>query len=209
MILSLAHTITLCDAQMKKGEWNRCVGFNLHDKILGIIGLGNIGKEVAKRTPAFGMRTFANDIVYDEAFLKGNPDVERKELTELLTESDIITLHVPLTEKTKNMINASTISSMKDGVYIVNTARGPVVDEKALLDALKKGKVAGAALEVFSKEPPFSDPVLKELVEYPHVIATPHVATFTPEVQYAVASRIFDNILAASEGRLIDADQVV
>ena len=208
LIISLAHRISEADALMKRGVWDRLVGSTLEGKTLGIVGLGNIGKEVAKRAFPFDMRILAHDIVYDEYFLREHPYVIQVSRDELFETSDIITFHVPLTVETKYMVKAESIAQMKDGVCIVNTARGLIVDERALLDALKKKKVGGAALETFSKEPPFGNVVLEELILLSNVITTPHLATFTPEVRYAVANRVLHNISVVLDGRIHDADIV-
>lgn len=184
LILSLSRNISQADASIKKGGWERkrFKGVELYGKTLGIIGLGKIGSEVAKRATAFGMKVIAYDpfLSLDKVKEFG---VESAELKEVFKRSDYITLHTPLTDDTKYIINKEAIKSMKDGVRIVNCARGGIVDEKAVLDGIKSKKVAGAALDVYEKEPPKDSPLLK----CDDVILTPHLGASTEEAQINVA----------------------
>lgn len=171
MAYILAHSVNLAegDRSMKRSEWRKkeLIGFRIEGKTLGIIGYGRIGKEVAKKASALEM----NIIFYD-------PYVKTTEaavtLDELLKISDFITLHVPLTEKTRNMISRNEINKMKPRAYFINTARGEIVDEKALLEAINEGKLAGAALDVYRYEPPFKDEVSNKLVYHERVTVSPH-----------------------------------
>ncbi len=197
-ILNLARRINIQTSAMKNGVWERVNGTVICEKTLGIIGLGNIGKKVAKMARHFGMKVLANDLAYDEIFMRVHR-IEKADLNTVLTKSDFLTLHVPLTEKTNNSVNKETIAKMKPGVFIVNTSRGAVVDEGALLEALESGQVAGAALDVFSVEPPFTNEVTKSLIMHPNVITTPHIGAFTPEIRYAIAKKVSEEILAVCE----------
>ena len=154
MLLSLSRNIPQANASLKKGEWKKkdFVGTEVFGKTVGIIGLGKIGVEVAKRLLAFGTKVLIHDLFVSKE-RAGQLGVESVSLDELFANSDYITIHTPKTEQTKNIINAGTIKKMKDGVRIINCARGGLIDEKALAEALKSGKVKGAALDVFEKEP--------------------------------------------------------
>lgn len=162
---------------MKEHKWEKKLlsGTELYEKTLGIIGIGRIGQEVAKRALAFGMKVIAYDIIE----CKTDIDFMQVSWKELLTQADIITLHLPLTEKTRHMISDKEFEMMKDGVILINASRGGTVDEKALLKALDSGKVRAAALDVFEKEPP----VEFSLIDHPNVIATPHIGAAAKEGQ--------------------------
>lgn len=204
MALSLARRLTQFDASLKSGIWERLPGHNLFGIKVGIIGLGHIGKEVAKMWLALGAFVQANDLVYDQEFLKKYP-VAKASLKDLLKTSDVATLHVPLTDLTKNIINKKTLALMKPGAYLVNTARGQVIDIPALLAILKSHRLGGAGLDVLPVEPPFADPVLKELIGLPNVIATPHIAAVTPDVHYAVGVKVLNNFIAVRDNDLKNA----
>lgn len=206
-ILALARKIVSFDRSMKNKKWERRYGSGLFGKKLGIVGLGNIGREVAKLALVFGMRVLAYDVFYDEKFLSSYP-VQKTDYETLLKESDFITIHVPSSAETKSLLDERAFSLMKEGVNIINTARGDVIDTKTLLSALDGGKVAGAALDVFSKEPPHGDSDLGLLVNHPKVIATPHIAALCPETHRAVAARVFKNVLAVAENRWQDIDRI-
>ncbi|OGS45127.1 MAG: phosphoglycerate dehydrogenase [Elusimicrobia bacterium RIFOXYD2_FULL_34_15] len=187
MLLSLSRNIPQANASLKKKEWKKkdFVGVEVLGKIIGIIGLGKIGLEVAKRLLAFGMKVFVYDpfVSKERALQLG---VETTTLDELFKNSDYITIHTPKTESTKNLINSETIKKMKDGVRIVNCARGGLIDEQALAEALKSGKVKGAALDVFEKEPLTESPFF----EMNNVIMTPHLGASTEEAQTNVSVEI-------------------
>jgi len=184
MMLSLARNIPQATASLKKKEWKRSkfMGVELNDKVLGIVGFGRIGRELAKRANALDMRCVAYDpfISKERAAQLG---VEMMSVEELFRIADVITVHTPLIKETKHLVNAKTISTMKDGVRIINCARGGIIDEKALYDAIRCGKVAGAALDVFEAEPPFESPLLT----LDQVIVTPHLGASTVEAQQNVA----------------------
>ncbi len=162
---------------MKAHKWEKKLfsGTELFGKTLGLIGCGRIGQEVARRAVAFGMKVIASDIID----IKCDMDIEQVPLDELLGRADIISLHLPKTDQSKNIIGAAAFAKMKPGVVLVNAARGGVVDEKALLEALNSGRVRAAALDVFDKEPveDFS------LIDHPNVIATPHIGAAAEEGQ--------------------------
>jgi D-3-phosphoglycerate dehydrogenase len=162
---------------------------------LGIIGLGAIGKGVARRARGFDMRVLAYDVAFDKDFA-GLYGVEEVGLEELLGESDFVSLHCPVTPETEGLISGERIKLMKRSAYLVNTARAELIDECALRDALKEGRVAGAALDVFRVEPPWASP----LVELDNVILTPHTGACTRQTIERMALRSVENALAVLEG---------
>ncbi len=182
---------------MKKGEWlkKELEGVELSGKTLGIIGFGRIGMEVGKRAAAFGMNVVAYDPVVSEDDIKARGG-EPVTIQELYEWSDFISLHLPLNVQTRDLIGKMALSEMKDGVRIVSTARGGIIDESALLDALNSGKVAAAALDVFAAEPPGGT----DLVRHPKVITTPHIGAQTVEAQTRAADDIAHEVLAALRG---------
>jgi len=198
LMLSLIRHIPKADSGLKASEWlkKECRGTELYQKTLGVIGFGNIGEEVAKRALAFGMKVIACDPIRsaDEIIASGAEPVE---FANLIKQADIITMHIPHITSTHHLLDEQAFNNMKDGVCIICAARGGVVDEKALLAALESGKVAGAALDVFEKEPPGVDP----LPMHPHVIATPHVGAQTEEAQLRAGHDILSEVLAALEGQ--------
>lgn len=191
LMFALARQIPQAVASMKEGKWDkkRFMGVELYNKTLGIIGIGNIGKQVAKRAIGLGM----NVIGYDPYLSEENArdlGIKKVELTELFRTSDFITVHTPLTAETRNLINSKTIGIMKEGVRIINCARGGIVNEADLYEAIKSGKVAGAALDVFEKEPPGDNPLLK----LDNVLCTPHLGASTKEAQENVALAIAEQV---------------
>ncbi len=184
LMLALARHIPQASASLGAGEWKRAAfeGTELRGKTLGIVGLGRIGSAVAQRAAAFDMRVIASDPCVSSDRMT-QMHVECVTWAELLAQADYISLHAPLTEETYHLINAESIAAMKDGVRIINTARGAMVDEAALADAIRSGKVAGAAVDVYSVEPPVSNP----LIGLPGVAHTPHLGASTAEAQEAVA----------------------
>jgi len=195
LILALARMIPEANRTLKEGLWlkNEFVGFELRGKVLGIIGFGRIGKAVAKRALAFEMKVIAYDIrdVREEAESMGVKVATT--LEELLKESDIVTLHIPLNESTRYMIGEREISLMKRGAIIVNTSRGGIIDTRALLKALKEGKLAGATLDVFENEPPKTEEEW-ELIRLPNVVVTPHIASQTWEAQITAGLMIAEEV---------------
>lgn len=195
-LFALARQIGPLNQAMKGGVWQRVNGSEVFGKCLGIIGIGNIGKETAKIARGLGMKVIANDLVYDEQFIKEH-GIEKADLNDVLAKSDFLTLHVPLTELTSNLLNKSVFDKMKPGIFIINTSRGAVIDEASLFEALESGRVAGAALDVFSEEPPFTNEIAARLVAHPNVLATPHVGAFTPQTRYAIAKKVCEDMAEA------------
>ncbi len=180
---------------MKNGKWEKKAlkGSEVFGKTMGIIGMGRIGREVAKRAKALGMNVIAYDVVDFPSEL-----AEKVTLEELYEKADVITLHVPLIPVTKHMINRESMAKMKDGVIIINCSRGGVVDEDALYEAIKNGKVKGAGLDVFEKEPPENSP----LFELDNVTLTPHIGASTKEAQARIGAEIVKKVKAFLEGSL-------
>jgi len=191
LMFALARQIPQATASMKQGKWEKkkFMGVELFNKTLGVVGIGNIGSQVAKRAQAFAMNVIAYDPFLSEEKAEAM-GVEKVSLEELFRRSDFITIHTPITVETRNMINKETIKKMKDGVRIINCARGGIINEKDLYDALTEGKVAGAALDVFEKEPPENNPLLT----LDNVISTPHLGAATKEAQENVAIAIAEQI---------------
>lgn len=191
MMFALSRHIVRGTIDLKEGRWTKkqLKGVELNGKTLGIIGLGRIGREVAKRALALGMKVIA----YDPFVKDIDMDVKLVDLDEIFSNSDYITVHVPLIPETKHLISDEAFEKMKKGVFVLNCARGGIVDEKALLKALKDGKVAGAGMDVFEMEPPTSD-VEKELLSLPNVVATPHIGASTKEAQKRVGKEIVNRI---------------
>ncbi len=194
LLLATARAIPRADAAMKQGKWlkKELEGIELQGKTLGLIGFGRIGREVAHRALAFGMRILAYDpLIPEDAIRQAN--AIPCSLEEVLQRSDFISLHLPLTNETRNLISTQAFAQMKPGVRLICTARGGIVDEEALLQALKEGKVAAAALDVFAQEPP----ALNELISHPNLVATPHIGAQTVEAQTRAAEMIAEEVLAA------------
>lgn len=197
LLLAVAREIPRADATMKQGQWSKkeFEGVELNGRILGVIGYGRIGMEVGRRAAAFGM----NVIVYDPNVSEdelSHSEAEPVSIQDLFAWSDFISLHLPLNVQTRDLIGPLAFSQMKDGVRIVCAARGGIIDESALLNALNSGKVAGAALDVFEKEPPG----LTELISHPRVIATPHIGAQTAEAQSRASEDIANEVLSALQG---------
>ncbi len=197
MLTSLARNIAGADCSVKRGEWNRSAytGVELNNKTLGIVGMGRIGSEVARRARAMNMKTIAYD-PYISSEQGEKLGVEISAFEDLIKQSDFITLHLPLSTATHHLIGAKELAMMKPGVRIINCARGGLIDEEALIDALEEGKVAGAALDVFEEEPP----VDCRLVEHHKVIVTPHLGALTREAQTNVALQVAEQVIMALKG---------
>lgn len=197
LLLALAREIPRADAAMKQGKWlkKELEGVELNGKTLGVIGFGRIGMEVGKRAAAFGMNVIAYDPLISEEDIKKR-GAEPASLQDLYAWSDFISLHMPLTVDTRDMVGRQAFSQMKDGVRLVCAARGGIIHEAALVEALNSGKVSGAALDVFSVEPPG----LTEAVSHPRVIATPHVGAQTAEAQSRASEDIAHEVLSALRG---------
>ncbi len=197
LLLALAREIPRADAAMKAGQWlkKELEGVELYGKTLGIIGYGRIGMEVGRHAAAFGMNVIAYDPFIEEAAIeKGG--AESVSIQDLYQWSDFISLHLPYNVHTRDLMGPMAFSEMKDGVRIVCAARGGIIDEVALLAALNSGKVAGAALDVYTTEPPGAT----DLVKHPHVICTPHIGAQTVEAQTRASEDIAHEVLAALKG---------
>ena len=183
LMLALSRSIGAADAAMKRGVWDkkRLTGAEMRGKTLGVVGLGRIGQEVTNRARAFGMDVVAHDPFISEQ-VAATMGAELVTLDELCARSDYITLHIPATPETRNLFDAARLAACKPGLRIINTARGELIDEAALADAIKRGHVAGAGLDVFAVEPPPD----QSLTGLPQVIATPHIAASTVEAQELV-----------------------
>jgi len=194
LMLSMARHISVADSTMKQGKWekNKLTGIELSGRTLGVIGFGRIGYMVGKKARALGMKVLAYDVLMDKLrhFVEeiGANDVD---MDTLLAESDFITVHVPLLPQTKHMISTKQFMKMKTGVYIINAARGGIVDEAALKAALESGKVAGAALDVFEQEPS-PDP---ELIRRENVVCTPHIGAGSVEAQLGNSTIVAEKLI--------------
>ncbi len=193
LMLSLARNIPFADRTMKEKKWIKksLKGWELKGKTLGTIGLGNIGEKVARLSKAFGMKILITKRTPPAPSLLRELEAEFIPLQELLKRSDIVTIHVPHTPQTHHMINEKEMQLMKSGAFLINTSRGAIVNEEALLEALKSGKLGGAALDVYEVEPP-NDWTLMQL---PNVICTPHIGAQTIEAQTAASDLIAEKII--------------
>ncbi|CAJ1002894.1 MULTISPECIES: phosphoglycerate dehydrogenase [Bacillales] len=197
MLMAVARNIPQAHKKLTDGTWDRksFQGVELNNKVLGIIGLGRIGTEVAKRAKAFGMTVLAYDPFLTEERAK-KLGVTHATIDDICRQADFITVHTPLTKETRHIISSREFMKMKDGVRIINCARGGIIDEKALYEAILTGKVAGAALDVFEIEPPVDNP----LIGLPQVVVTPHLGASTQEAQENVAVDVSAEILKVLRG---------
>lgn len=202
MVLSLSKQLPAVSDAMRSGGWGmlgwREGSHNVAYKTMGIVGLGRIGKRVAHLAHAFGCRVLYSDIVDIDPELEQRYELTKVSLDELLSQSDIITMHVPLTEQTNKMIGADQFAMMKQGAMYINASRGPVTDLDALYDAIVSGHLFGAGVDVFDPEPPAPD---LPLLQLPNVICTPHIASGTVERQYAINAAQFANAQRALSGQ--------
>jgi D-3-phosphoglycerate dehydrogenase len=196
MMLSMARRIPQANSSLREGAWDRksFMGFEVFEKTLGIVGVGKIGRTVAERMQAFGMTVIGYDPVLSPD-LAARAGIELVDLDELFERSDFITVHTPLNDATRSLLNRETLAKCKQGVGIVNCARGGIIDEKALLESLEAGHVGGAALDVYSSEPP--PEWLEALLAHPRVVATPHIAASTEEAQEKVARQVTEQVINA------------
>lgn len=193
LMLSLARSIPFADIETKKGKWVKTdlTGVELRGKYLGIIGVGNIGRNIGRIGRALRMNLIGYDIVpVNKDFIR-EVGLIVADLNTLLESADFVTCHVPLTAETKKMFNIDKFSKMKRTAFLINTSRGEIIDESALYDALKNGRIAGAALDVFESEPPTN----KMLLQLPNVICTPHIGAQTKEAQQLAAMVIAEKII--------------
>ncbi len=198
LMLSLARRIPLGDASMKRGEWikRRLTGFELEGKTLGIVGFGRIGYNLARKAKAMGMRVVTDASIEKLMRFVEETGAESVPMEDLLKESDFVSIHVPLRPQTRHMIGARELETMKDGAYLINTARGGVVDEDALREALVRGKLAGAALDVFEIEPPEDT----SLTGLENLIALPHIGAATVEAQAANSTIVAEKLIKLFTG---------
>jgi len=196
MMISLSRDIIGCNKKMKIGEWGPYLGLEISNKTLGIIGLGNIGKEIIKKLNCFNMKFLAYDVVKDEDYAKEH-NVNYVSIEELMSNSDFITLHVPLNKFTKNLIGKKELGLMRKNAFLINAARGGVVDEEALYEVLKEKKIGGAALDVFVGEPPKN----MSLVRLENVITTPHIGGTTVDCVIREGKMAINNIINYLEGK--------
>ncbi|MCA1927748.1 MAG: phosphoglycerate dehydrogenase [Calditerrivibrio sp.] len=199
MILSAARKVPMANQSLKSGEWDRkkFMGIQLYSKVLGIVGLGRIGSNVAVRAKSFGMKVIAFDPYIKKSKADSLGVKLYDNLEQLLKEVDVITFHTPLTNETHNMITAKEISLMKNGVLIINCARGGIVNENDLYEAVKSGKVFAAGIDVFEEEPPINN----KLLTLDNIFVTPHIGANTHEGQKGVAVIIAENVLNALYGK--------
>jgi D-3-phosphoglycerate dehydrogenase len=193
-LLSLARQVHAADASVRRGEWNRSAfqGLELKGKLLGLVGLGRIGREVAKLAQAFGMRVVATD-----PYLDGNQaaGVPLTSLEELLKRSDFVSLHLPLDDETRGLLDRTKLETMKRGAFLVNLGRGGLVDEEALADLLERGHLAGAALDTYATEPPGDS--IERLRRHPRTLLLPHLGAQTREGQIRVGMELVDGVAKA------------
>lgn len=196
LILSLARRIPEADQKTKSGKWEKIIGKSVWDKTLGIIGLGKIGKQVVKRAQGFQMNILVFDLIKDKKFAQ-RYGIKYVNLEKLLQKSDYITIHIPLNDATRGMISYKELGKIKKEAFLINTSRGGIVDEQALYKALRNNQLKGAALDVYSNEPPVESP-LKEL---DNVIMTPHIGAYTEEAIENMGMQAAQNLIDVLEGR--------
>ena len=191
LMFGLARHIPSLDRAVRAGEWPRAKGMELTGKTLGVVGVGSIGREIAKRAEGLQMSVIGYDPMVDAATMKA-AGITPVTLQQLLAQADVVSLHVPLLDSTRHIIDAAAIASMKKGALLINTARGGLIDEAAAYDALKSGQLGGLALDAYEVEPPAGSP----LFELDNVIATPHTGAHTDEATANMARMAVDNLLA-------------
>ena len=193
LMIAVSRGIHVGDRLIRLGEWpkKRLVGYELRGKTLGVIGLGRIGRRVAEIARGFGMKILAYDVIEIPKEVLERLETRIIPLEELLRNSDYITLHVPLTEETRHMINEEKLKMMKRNAFLINASRGAVIDEEALYKALKEGWIAGAALDVFENEPPIGS----KLLELDNVVLTPHIGAQTHEAQESAAALLSERLV--------------
>ena len=198
LMLAMAREIPRADRELRNGNWikKELMGTELAGKYLGIVGLGNIGKRLARLARALNMNIIGFDVVPIDAEFAKEVGLMKADLDTLLQSADYVSLHVPLLDSTKNLINAQRISTMKKTAKIINTSRGGTVDENALYEALNSGNLGGAALDVFEKEPAIGN----KLISLPNFIATPHIGAQTKEAQSLAATVIAEKVIQILRG---------
>lgn len=197
LMLGAARRLPYCDAAVRAGQWPTVYSGQVYGKTLGLVGFGQIGQAVARRAAGFCMRVLATDPAADAAAAAAL-GVELVTLEQVLRESDYVSLHATLCAETRRMIGEEQLSLMKPTAYLINAGRGGLVDQKALTEALRTGRIAGAGLDVLDPEPPApGDPIL----ELPNVVFTPHCSSFTHDTVALVNTRVADNLLQALSGQ--------
>ena len=198
LMLSLAREIPRADREIRNGKWlkKELMGTELSGKYLGIVGLGNIGKKLAKHARALNMNIIGYDVIPIADEFVREVGLIKTDLDTLLSSADYISFHVPFTNDTQHLVNLQRLGKMKKTAYIINTSRGEIIDEEALYTALKDGKIAGAALDVFEKEPATGN----KLATLPNVICTPHIGAQTKEAQTLAANVIAEKIIMILRG---------
>ena len=198
LMLSLAREIPRADREIRNGNWlkKELMGTELSGKYLGIVGLGNIGKKLAKHARALNMNIIGYDVIPIPDDFSREVGLIKADLDTLISSADYISFHVPFTESTHHLVNSQLIAKMKKNACLINTSRGEIIDENALYDALKEGKIAGAALDVFESEPATGN----KLATLPNVICTPHIGAQTKEAQALAANVIAEKIIMILRG---------
>ena len=207
LLLELCHHVGLHSESTHAGEWSRCPDFSywktplveLQGKTMGIVGFGRIGRDVGQIAVAMGMRVISHD--HDQKNPPDWPGFGWRQLDELLGEADVVSLHCPLLPETRGMINGASLARMKPGSYLINTARGPLIVEQDLADALNSGHLAGAAVDVLSSEPP---PLDNPLLHAKNCVVTPHIAWATKEARMRLVGTVVSNVRAFLEGKPIN-----
>jgi glyoxylate reductase len=202
LLMATARRLVEADRYTREGrfrqwEYMLLLGGDVHGKTLGVVGFGRIGRAMARRATGFGMRVLYQDAVAADAATERALNATRTDLATLLRESDFVTLHTPLSPDTRHLINAASLRTMKKTAYLINAARGPVVDEAALVEALREGRIAGAGLDVFEEEPV----VHPGLIGLPNVVLAPHIASASHETRLKMATLAVENCLAVLEGK--------
>jgi glyoxylate reductase len=202
LLMATARRLVEADRYTREGrfqqwEYMLLLGGDVHGKTLGVVGFGRIGRAMARRALGFGMRVLYQDAVAADPATERQLNATRVDLATLLRESDFVTLHTPLIPETRHLINADSLRTMKKTAYLINAARGPVVDEAALVQALAEGRIAGAGLDVFEEEPK----VHPGLIGLPSVVLAPHIASASHETRLQMATLAVENCLAVLEGK--------
>jgi glyoxylate reductase len=202
LLMATARRLVEADRYTREGRFRQweyllLLGGDVHGKTLGVVGFGRIGRAMARRATGFGMRVLYQDAVAADAATERALNATRTDLATLLRESDFVTLHTPLSPETRHLINAASLRTMKKTAYLINAARGPVVDEAALVEALREGRIAGAGLDVFEEEPA----VHPGLIGLPNVVLAPHIASASHETRLKMATLAVENCLAVLEGK--------
>ncbi len=195
MMIALARGIPKVYNWTRAGEWKRFFGSEIYGKVLGVIGVGRIGREVVRRVQGFDMRTLCYDIKPDQELIS-KYQVEYLDLDEVLRKADFVSIHVPLLPSTRKLIGKRELGLMKATAYLINLARGGIVDEDALYDALQGGAIAGAAIDVFEKEPPVNSP----LIQLDNIIVTPHIGGYTVESVKRMSTLAAENVISVLRG---------